>query len=105
LDDNFCFKPKTNAKIIQLWFKACYLLKILLLLQSSSNENLNSPREQIYPSPSTLYKPAHVTHSDAHYLGMIQDVNLGGTGPLGREGNTDVQLIDKLEEAQVCLFS
>lgn len=69
-------------------------------MQSSSNENLNSPRDYVYQSSSQLYNRTTPTLSEVHYLGMIQDVNLCGS----QEKDTrtpDVQLIDKLEEAQV----
>lgn len=38
-----------------------------------------------------------ITQFELHFLGMVQDVNLGGI----QTRDPDVQLIDKVEEAQV----
>ena len=76
-----------------------YFIQVLLLChQSSSNENLADSSERMFDSTVSLYRTSTF---DVCYLGMIQDVNLNHvTGPLSRD--LDVQLIDKVEEAQVC---
>ena len=66
----------------------------VLCTQSSSGENLNNSRDYLFESSNSLHR---TTQSEVYFLGMIQDVNLGGTC----NKDPDVQLIDKLEEAQV----
>ena len=58
---------------------------------------MNSSRDFLFDSSESLHR---VVQSEVYLLGAIQDVNLGGTCTK----DPDVQLIDKLEEAQVGFF-
>ena len=60
----------------------------------TSNENLAGSRDKLVDSVSTMYG---ITQFEIHFLGMVQDVNLGGI----QSRDPDVQLIDKVEEAQL----
>jgi len=61
---------------------------------------LMSPTRDLRPGPSS-------SHVDVCFLGMVQDVNLGGSRNErgfnlgGSRNDKDVQLIDKVEEAQL----
>ena len=61
---------------------------------SSSTENLASSRDTRFESTGSLYR---ITQFEIWFLGMVQDVNLGGI----QERDPDVLLIDKVEEAQL----
>ena len=68
--------------------------------QSSSNEHLdlNNPRDFLFePNNSLHHKPTSAVPFEVHFLGHIQDVNLGGK----HHRDPDWLLIDKLEEGQV----
>ena len=67
---------------------------VMFCLQTSSNENLVEPEDTIYQSTGSIYR---ITQFELWYLGMIQDVNLGGV----HDREPDILLIDKVEEAQV----
>ena len=66
----------------------------LMIFQTSSSENLVDSDDTVYGSSGSLYR---ITQFELWYLGMIQDVNLGGV----HDREPDILLIDKVEEAQV----
>eukprot|EP00918_Siedleckia_nematoides_P028513 GHVU01061397.1.p1 GENE.GHVU01061397.1~~GHVU01061397.1.p1 ORF type:complete len:189 (-),score=19.65 GHVU01061397.1:285-851(-) len=62
--------------------------------KSSSSETLTGSREMILERTSNL---TNVSQFEVYYLGKVQDVNLGGI----QHRDPDIQLIDKVEEAQL----
>ena len=70
----------------------CYSAVLLLFKSSTSSENLHGNDNL---DSASIYR---ITQFELHFLGMIQEVNLSGI----QTRDPDVQLIDKVEESQVC---
>ena len=70
----------------------CYSTVQLFFQSSASSENLYGHDNL---DSASIYR---ITQFELHFLGMIQEVNLSGI----QTRDPDVQLIDKVEESQVC---
>ena len=62
-------------------------------MTNNGRESIQYTRDQIFDSMASLYRS---NEFELYFLGMIQEVNLGGS-----QRDPDVQLIDRVEEAQV----